>query len=411
MEKYYPFRMLKQNYAMFHDFQNKVVSRIDEMREEAIQLTQELVRIRSLSGEEEKIQTYVHAILSQIGFEVKSYSKVINRPNLIASLFGARQHPNLLLIAHVDNIPVENSDSWLAPPYEAQVMAGRILGRGVADMKAGLAAMIIAAKSIKESGVPINGALSIATVVDEEVDSTYGMRYLADNLLISADAAVFGEPSFPYVAVALKGGAWLKMTTAGKAVGSGWPERGVNAVTNMAKLLLHLEALDFGKASHPLLGRTTIAPGTTINGGTNLHSVPDRCEATVDVYSIPGETTEHILARIQNVIDRLHTEDPNFEASVNLLYSAEPYEIAPNQELLVDLQSCIESVFGSKAELTGVPSIGDARFLGKLGIPAIPAYGPGESGKGHVINESVKIDTLIGVAKVYALLALRMWDS
>lgn len=394
---------------MSNDFR-LVASKIDEMREEAIQLTQDLVRIRSLSGEEEQVQDYLYSVLSRIGFEVRKYSKVSNRPNLIASLHGKQEHPDILFIAHVDNIPSGDSSSWVSPPYEARIIQERIVGRGVADMKAGLASMIIAAKAIKASGVEMKGTFSIAAVVDEEVDSTFGMKYLAENSLISSDAAVFGEPAYPHVAVALKGGAWLRITTKGKAVGSGWPENGVNAVTNMARLLLRLESLDFDETGHPLLGKTTIVPGTTIKGGTNVHSVPDSCEATVDVYSIPGETSDRILTKIQQHIDGLSQEDSNFKASVELLYSADPYEIRPDQKLLVELQSCIQSVFGAKAELIGVPSIGDARFLGKLGIPAIPAYGPGEKGKGHVMNESVKIDTLIGVAKVYAMLALRLWS-
>src|SRR5579884_399838 len=101
---------------------------------------------------------------------------------------------NILYVAHIDNIPPGKRQDWRYDPYSGKLVDGRIFGRGVADMKASLAAMMIAAKAILNSGKETIGTFSIASVVDEETGSDYGMKYLADNRLLQADASIFGEP-------------------------------------------------------------------------------------------------------------------------------------------------------------------------------------------------------------------------
>jgi succinyl-diaminopimelate desuccinylase len=399
-------------------YQEKILKQIDLLKSELIQLTQDLVRIPSVSGEEKEAQSFVHSKLKEIGFEVQSHTKAPSRPNLVAKLespyHGKREDSkNLLFIAHIDNIPAGNRESWRYDPYSAQLADGRIFGRGVADMKAALAAMIIAAKAIRDSDIETRGTLSIASVVDEEIDSAYGMKYLADNKLLQADSSIFGEPSFPYVVTALKGGVWLKLVTSGKKVGSGWPSEGINAVTKMAKVLCELDRLDIasGTEEHPLLGRPTIALGTTITGGDAIHSIPDKCEATVEIYTIPGQSSKDVISKVELLLNNLRKSDEELSVRLETLFEIAPTITETNEGIYLDLQSSISSVFGDQAEPIGIPSIGDARFMTELGIPTIIAYGPGEKGKGHVANESVSIETLTRVAKVFALTALRFWRS
>lgn len=387
-----------------------VLRSVDLLRDELVSLTQELVRIPSTPGQEEHVQSLVRSKLNEIGFEVDTFAKDSTRPNLLGKLRG-KGSKDILFIGHVDNIPLDNPEEWRFPPYSAQIADGRIFGRGASDMKSGLAAMIVAAKAIKQMGRELNGSYSILAVVDEEVESEYGMKYLADNRLIASDAAIFGEPSFPDVVVKLKGGVWLKITTFGKSVGSGWPEQGINAVTKMSKILLELEKLNLGETSDPLLGRPTIASGTTIRGGEMMHSIPSRCEATVDIYTIPGQNAHDVVSKVEHSLELLKKSDNDLECKVEKIFETEPYETSVNEPIYESLQSSIATVFGKQAMPTGVPSVGDARFMRGLGIPSIAAYGPGEKGKGHVSNESVSIDSLLSVTKVYALTALRFWSS
>ncbi len=389
--------------------ENKVLSRVDLLRDKLVSLTQQLVRIPSVSGQEKNVQSFIQSKLEEIGFSVDVFAKDPSRPNLVAKMGDGGK--NILFVGHADNIPVGNDVGWFFPPYSASVSSGRIYGRGVADMKSGLAAMIVAAQALKEAELEANGSFSRASVVDEEVESEYGMKYLAENSLISADAAIFGEPSFPDVTVKLKGGVWLKITTFGKSVGSGWPEQGTNAVTKMAKILLELESLDLGTQTDSLLGRPTIAPGTTIRGGSTMHSIPDSCEATVEIYIIPGLKAQDILRKVEDALIDMKKSDNALEYRIETIFQTEPYETRPEEKIYKDLQYSIKSVFGMPAGSAGIPSVGDARFMRDLGIPSVVAYGPGEKGKGHVINESVSIDSLVGVTKVYALTALRFWSS
>ena len=386
----------------------RVLGNVEELKDELVSLTQQLVKIPSVSGEEKKIQAFIGSKLEEIGFKVNIFGRVDERPNIVANLRGSEGR-SLMFIGHVDNIPSGDPKDWRFPPYSAQLADGRIYGRGVADMKSGLAAMIMAAKALKKAGC-LNGCFSIAAVVDEEIESEYGMKYLAQNRLLSADAAIFGEPAFPEIAVKLKGGVWLKITTFGKSVGSGWPDQGVNAVTKMSRILLELEKLDLGAASDPLLGRPTIASGTTIRGGEMLHSIPDRCEATIDIYTVPGQSTRDVVSMVEHTLEHMKRSDVELEYKIETIFETEPYETNASEKIYRDLQSSIATVFGREATPVGIPSVGDARFMRDLGIPSVVAYGPGERGKGHVINESVNIDSLIGVTKAYALTALRYWS-
>ena len=389
--------------------ERKILRRIELLKDELVSLAQELVKIQSISGNEKDVQSFINSKLLETGFTVEVFSKETLRPNLIAKLGSGRR--NILFIAHVDNIPAGDKERWTFPPYSATIADGRIYGRGVADMKSGLAAMIIAAKALNETGDGSDGVFSIASVVDEEIESEYGVKYLAENRLISADAAIFGEPSFPDTIVSMKDGVWLKITTFGKSVGSGWPRDGINAVTKMSKILLALENLDLGGNSDPLLGSPTIAPGTSIQCESRIHSIPDKCEATVDIYMIPGQETQDILEKVEATLSDMKKKDKELEYKIDTVLATAPYETSQDERIYKDLQSSILTVFGKEAAPCGIPSVGDARFMRDLGIPSVIAYGPGEKGKGHITDESVRIETLVNVAKVYALTALRFWSS
>jgi succinyl-diaminopimelate desuccinylase len=388
--------------------EKELVKQVEHLKPEIIQLTRALVRIPSPSGQENEAQSFVRSKLREIGFKVESHSKVSSRPNLLANLEFSKRGRNLLFVAHIDNILPGNREGWRYDPFSARLVNGRIYGRGVADMKAALAAMIVSAKAISNSKIQ-EGTVSLASVVDEEIESEYGMKYLYEKKLIRADACIFGEPSFPFVATALKGGIWLKLVSRGKKVGSGWPSEGVNAVMKMAKVLCALEDLDMasGFKAHPFLGKPSIAPGTTIRGGDQLHSIPDRCEATVEVYMVPGQKSEDVVSMIKDKISELHRFDRTLSVEVQTLFETEPVMTTDEDKIYRDLQSSIASIFKKRAEPIGVPSIGDARFTSKLGIPTIAAYGPGERAKGHVSNESVSVHVLTNVTKVYALTAYR----
>lgn len=392
--------------------EKELLRQVELLTPELIQLTRELVRIPSPSGHEKEAQSFVSSKLREIGFKVESHSKEgsSSRPNLLARLEFSKRGRNLLFVAHIDNILPGNREDWRYDPYSARLVNGKIFGRGVADMKGALVAIIISAKAFSNSKkIQKEGTVSIASVVDEEIESEFGMKYLYEKKLIRGDACIFGEPSFPYVATALKGGVWLKLVSHGEKVGSGWPSEGVNAVTNMAKVLCALEGLDLARGfkAHPLLGKPSIAPGTTISGGDQLHSIPDRCEATVEVYTVPGQKPGDIISMIKDKISELRRSDPSIAIKVLPLFSTEPVITTDKDKIYRDLQSSIASVFKKDADPIGIPSIGDARFTSRLGIPTVAAYGPGEKGKGHVTNESVSVRVLTNVTKVYALTIYR----
>ncbi|MEM2939406.1 MAG: M20/M25/M40 family metallo-hydrolase, partial [Candidatus Bathyarchaeia archaeon] len=156
-------------------------------------LAKELIKIPSVNppGDEKEVSELLASHMEKIGLTVELEEIFPNRSNVIATLEGIEGGPTLLFLGHTDVVPVDSG--WSIDPFKAIEKEGKLFGRGSADMKGGLAAMVIAIESLKRSKVTLRGNLIFAAVIDEEV-SSYGIRHLIENGL-KADYAIIGEPT------------------------------------------------------------------------------------------------------------------------------------------------------------------------------------------------------------------------
>ena len=335
-----------------------------------------------------------------LGLDVTVQEVAPGRPNVIGVLNGDHPGPSLMLCGHVDTVGVEG----MRDPFDPRERDGRLFGRGSQDMKGGVAAMIDAARVAAERGFS-SGRLIVAAVVDEEYASLG-----ADALVTAwtADMAVVTEPTDLRIGVGHKGFAWIDVITRGRAAHGSRPADGRDAIMRMGRVLGRLEALDRkiqARDPHPVMGTGSLH-ASVIAGGRELSSYPDRCELQFERRTIAGETAERASLEIQEILDALKAEDPEFEAEARLTFSRPPYELPQGHPLPAALAAA-----ASASAIRNVPTVGmsfwtDAAILGHAGIPTV-LFGPGGAGL-HSTEEYVNVEDVVACRDALASLALAL---
>lgn len=371
--------------------------RIDDS--EVIELLRNLVRIPSVSLHEKEIGEFIVSKLQEWGFQPERQSVEKDRFNVICRLKGEGEGPSILFNGHIDT---QKTEGMTIDPFSAELKDGRVYGRGSADMKAGLAAIMSAFKAVRKSGVKLKGEAIIAFTVGEELDSK-GIKALAESN-IKADMGVCAEISNLRLAIGHKGGYSGKITTKGVATHSSIPEKGVNAIYKMMKVIEGLRNMPFLKDEDPLFGRSTVSIGT-IQGGRWYTWVPDYCTIEYNFRLTPKYTPEYVKNQIEKLLGRLKDEDPQFEAEFTG-FGDSAVLISKDEPIVGIARRALEYVLKKPIEVWGAPYWTDAATLiTKCGIPTV-VLGPGGIEQAHSANEWVNIDETVKAAKVYALMIL-----
>jgi succinyl-diaminopimelate desuccinylase len=373
-----------------------------------VALCARLVQIRSVNppGGELAIAEYVAGVLAAGGITTELIPHGPDRASVLARIAGRGEGPNLLYSAHLDTVPV-GAEVWLHDPFGGEVADGKVWGRGAADMKGGLAAMIAAALALVKTGTSLAGDLILAFTAGEETDSMGAHAVAQRSDLGPVGAIVVSEPSSNELFVAEKGALWVELTTYGQTAHGSMPELGRNAVMMMVALLGELDRQSVPCDEHPLLGSFTRSINT-IAGGVKTNVVPDRCTATVDMRTVPGQDHAALLHQIEALIADLSARQPGFQASIEVLNDNLPLTTPPDHPTVARMASVIEAVTGRRPLPQGVRYYSDA-------VAYVPAFaapmlicGPGQAGLAHQPNEYVEIDRLVESARILTLAATRL---
>jgi len=269
---------------------------------DVISLTRKLIQFNTINppGNEEEIAKYVGGILEDYGFSVDYPKYTKGRLNVIATKGISKNKKPIVLTGHLDVVPFGAAE-WKTNPLEAVIKDGKLYGRGSTDMKAGVAAMMVAAIKSFEHQSPAGGIKLIFTA-NEEL-GCQGAQHLCDNGydIGEASAIIVGEPTSNIPYIGHKGGLYLTAKTTGVTAHSSMPELGDNAIYKAARAITKIEELKFDVEKDSLLGYPSINIGK-VDGGLNLNSVPDKAEFTIDVRTT--KKLENKLA-IQIVKDTL----------------------------------------------------------------------------------------------------------
>lgn len=405
------------------DVEETILRRIDDRRDKLIGLAQSLIRIRSENptGNEAEIADYLREPLDALapgGVEI--HAKKADRPNLLARVQGHRPGPSLMLVAHTDTKPVGDSSQWTVDPFGAEIVDGKLYGRGSADMKAALAAEIVAAEVLKETGFP--GELQLLFVADEEAGSALGAKYMANEVGLRADGAIIGEPSgidasFDVIHLAHRGIFCFKVRVLGTQMHSSMSDirPSVNASVKLAEVLQK-----FAQSFRPTDPKNKLYPqGPTVNlavmmeGGVFYGVYPGHAEFASEIRIVPGMDRERTVREVQDFVGRLREEDPSLRIELDLkprpnLTWIDGMEISEDSPVAQALAGAAEHVLGHRPAFAGFPGGTDARCLYHgAGIPTIPAFGPGLLEVCHGPDESVPVEDVVNAAKMYALAAWR----
>lgn len=368
-----------------------------------IELLSTLVRIDSVNpllvpgaAGEGEIAAVLARRLEAMGLAVQRPEVAPGRPNVIARLPGSGGGKTLILNAHMDTVGVAGMS---IPPFDAHVEGGRLYGRGSADTKAGLAAMIAAGEAVRRAGLRLRGDVIVAAVADEEY-SSLGTEHLVRTE--RGDGCIIAEDTALNMMVAHQGFAWYEIETVGRAAHGMHPQDGIDAIAMMGRVLGELERLDrevICKDVHPLAGRAVFHNGT-ISGGSEPGIYPARCSLQIEIGCNPGSTMSVRRSEIDAMLARLADADPRFQANVVVHVEREPFNGDPEAEIVRTLGACIAEVTGREAAIVGENAWMDAALVQAAGIPTV-VFGP-RGGGFHAAVEWVETDQVIAAARILA---------
>jgi len=303
----------------------RVLNRIEKIEEEAIDFLAALVKAESVNPPND-----TRKIIDIIKKKAKSFTKNYqiaaideNMPNIFITL-NSGGRPQLLYNGHVDTVPIGNMENWKMEPFGAYIEGGYMYGRGVADMKGGVAAMLMAAKALHLENVPLKGALVLNFVGDEEKGGENGVKYLMDKGYYSPDMVVVGEiTNNNQVATMEKGVVIYKLTIKGRTAHASTPWVGINAIEKMVMVLYHLNKIlseELKKRPSGKLPPASINFGT-IEGGVSYNVVADNCSVLIDRRTLPGETIASATREIREIIDCVKEEESDINATLSIVAS------------------------------------------------------------------------------------------
>jgi succinyl-diaminopimelate desuccinylase len=372
-----------------------------DLLKEGVEILQKFVSFKTVNepGDEKPLAEYIKVLLDDIGLETVLDDLGNNRANVIGRLKGTGERETLLFNGHLDTVPSGDIE-WKHEPYIGHIEDGKIYGRGTADMKGGLAAMLVAVKAIKESGAELKGDFLYTATAGEETDSIGAVKFVNDGGLDEVGAIIIGEPSSGKINIAEKGAFWVEITTYGKTAHGAFPNEGINAVVHMNAFISEILSYRFKYEENPVVGHPTMNI-STIKGGVKTNVVPDRCSITIDMRTVPGMNHNEIIKDFERLILKLSEEIEGFKADIRILNNRAAVETKRTHPFIKLAQGTFKEVFGVDTEPQGVNFYTDASiFLPAKSVPCI-FFGPGESSMAHQPNEYITVESFRQTVQYY----------
>jgi succinyl-diaminopimelate desuccinylase len=407
-----------------------VIKNIDSKKNKIVKLVQNLVQIKSVNppGSTSEIAGYIKEYISEYGLKCELYEQKKTKVNAVGTLSG-NGDKKLIWNGHLDVVPVSQPDKWSVDPWEGKVINSKILGRGTADMKGGIAAVISAACILADSDVELSGDWILGFTADEETGGEMGAESLIKNGVLSGDACIVGEPtSLSRLGVGEKGVLWLKVKAEGKPAHAGLSFLGDNAIEKLYKFLTNLHKIeeierkhseeiekilsyiiteserlkntDFSKEDFQRVMNRIIMNVGLMRGGTKINIVPSSAEAIVDIRILPGMTHETVMEEIEEILNDSMIQGISFEI---VLQADSSYQNIDNP-FINFMKNTVNKGINIKPTLYMISGFTDARFFRAKGIPTVVYGCKGENI--HGVDEFITVDNLISTTKAYAITAM-----
>jgi putative selenium metabolism hydrolase len=373
---------------------------------ELLTFTQQLVRIKSFSGQEEQVAKTIASKMESLGYDEV---RIDSLGNVLGRIGSGKQA--VLFESHTDTVRVHDEDLWDIPPFSGEIKDGFLWGRGSVDMKSGLAASVYAAAIAKDAGLISGKTIYVSCSVFEEDCDGEGIKHMLNEYQLEPGYAVICEPSANLIAVGHKGKAQIIIKTKGASAHSSAPEKGVNAVYEMAEIIQRVEQTNRNLMKKK--GRRgTLVLSRISSTGVSLNAVPSECEIYLDRRMVPGETEQTLQNEMEKIIAgnnatwEIDTIYRTAWTGAPIIYRPlhTAWEISRDHHLTCSSVDAYTEVFGrapQKFEFWDFST--NAVALVDAGIPTI-GFGPGEHKLAHMRNERCAVNQILDACVFYSRL-------
>ena len=381
-----------------------------DFNEQVIDLCRRLIMTKSYSGGEEGVSRVLREYMLSHGYD-NVYTDCYG--NTVGVINGKKSGPTVLFDGHMDTVPVGDESAWKHDPFGAQIEDGKIYGRGATDMKGALAAMACAgAKFAEDTQKDFAGRICVAGVVHEECFEGVAAREISKNF--KPDYVVIGEASELNIKIGQRGRAEIVIETFGVPAHSANPEKGVNAVYSMCKVVQAIRHLK--PEEHPVLGKGILEltdiksspyPGASV--------VPEYCRATYDRRLLTGETAQSVLEPINRLLEEMMAKDSTLKAKAS--YATATQRCYTGSDISAQrffpgwlyskdapfIQAILQQIraAGIEPEITQYNfCTNGSHYAGEAGIATV-GIGPSKENLAHTIDEYIELEQLQKVAQEY----------
>jgi succinyl-diaminopimelate desuccinylase len=376
-----------------------------------IEFTRDLIRIRSVHDPENgrteaEAAELVMAKMREFGWQPHVTEVAPGRPNVVAVVDGrGGPGPTLAFEGHTDVVTEGDLGSWTVDPYGAELKDGRIYGRGSADMKSGVAAMIYAVRALEQAG-PFPGRVTVCVLVDEEGMMLGAKHFSASDAARGIDGAIVCEPEEGEICVAAKGAIRLRVDLNGKMAHGAMPQHARNPVATAGSLVVTIaeyqRQVQATVGNHEHLGLPYLTP-TVLDAGSadQMNVIPAVASVYIDVRTIPAIDHDALIADVTKLAEAAGTAH-GVGTTVSVVDDRPSVEVPAGHPVVAALAAAHEAVTGEPPRYGGVPGATDGTILTRdAGIPTV-VYGPGGKWIAHQADEFVEVDDVIRCAHVYA---------
>lgn len=373
---------------------------------ERIQIFQDILAIKSVNGNEGEVTEYLAQLMAQHGIKSELFEERPGRKSIVAEL-GAGTDPRVLgFSGHADTVTVPDESKWTYPPFAGTVIEDRIYGRGAADMKGGLAAIVIALIELQDAGTLPAGRVRLLGTVGEEYDA-YGAKDLtARGFSADLTGLIITEPTEGNITYAHAGALNYRVKSYGQTVHSSTPEKGINAIYNLARYVTAEQTLFDSVPVDPALGKIAHSL-TIISGGDQINSIPEYAEVAGNIRPTPTFSNQAVIDLIQAKLTELNQID-GVKLELEVIHSFLPVATPKNDPFLRFVQEVGTRYFGKEpvlqVELGGTDA---SDFVMKNENLPVAIFGNNSFGTSHQVDEYTDIQSyfaLIDSLKEIALL-------
>jgi succinyl-diaminopimelate desuccinylase len=382
---------------------------VEAVQEDILRCARALVRTPSLPGQEAGVAVLVQTEMQRLGYDEVWADEA---GNVIGRIVGTGG-PALMLNGHMDHVDAGDAARWRHPPYGGEIHGGELWGRGAADMKGALAAMVCAGGLVKQAGIRPPGDRYVCAAVQEEVGGL-GSRHLARTLRV--DRAIIGEASGNQLRRGHRGRVELVAHLVGRSVHASMPDLGVNPHFSMARFVAGLRTMDM--ATDAVYGASTVTPTRVVSEPGSANVTPSHLHLVLDWRNIPGESPAEIVAKVDELLS--HSLEIGCQGEVEIA----PKELASYTGLrmayadvfpsftteaddpwLAEAQAVLSAAWGRGVEVDTWRFATDGGHLAAAGVTVL-GFGPGDDAVVHTVEERLPIDQLLESVVGYLALCL-----